>query len=91
MRMEANLNNENARVHVLHKGCKLVGLEKLALVAVHDHHVPPGQDLSCVEVLPAAACTKSNINNNNDNNNDNNNNNNTNNDNDNNAFQLMLN
>ncbi len=57
MRTEANLNNENAGVHALHKVCKLVGLEKLALVAIHDHHVPPGQDLGCVEVLPAVACS----------------------------------
>ena len=44
--MEANLDNENAGVHVSQEACNLVGLEKLALVAVHDHHVPPGQDLS---------------------------------------------
>ncbi len=46
MRIEANLDNENAGVHVLHEVCKLVRLEKLALVAIHDHHVPPGQNLS---------------------------------------------
>jgi len=44
--MDANLNNENAGVHVPHKDCNLVRLEKLALVTIHDHHVPPSQDLS---------------------------------------------
>ncbi len=46
MGMEANLDNENAGVHVPHKACNLVGPEKLALIPIHDHHVSPGQDLS---------------------------------------------
>ena len=56
MRISADLDHEDAGVHVPEEVCNLVGLEKLALVAVHDHHVPPGQDLSCVEVLPAIPC-----------------------------------
>ena len=67
--MEAHLNNKNAGVHVLHKACNFVRLEKLALVAVHDNHVPPGQHLSCVEVIPAVACNNNNSNNNNNNDN----------------------